>query len=556
MRLPIKRTYNFDKETKWLVYDFGGGTFDVALLQIGEREMNVLDNEGDNFLGGMDIDHLIIEKLIAPKLASLLNEPKLLQKFKEPNNSYQKLYYELLFRAEEAKKELSIFESTEIEVDFPQKNLYCTIEITRSNFNEIIAPIVEDTITFCNNILKNNGLLNNDIEKIIMVGGSTLIPYVKNEVSKKLNIPIDTSVDPTSAVGLGAAYYAGNKPKTTLTTEQDTLGYTDLKNTDTSKNHFEIFYQKNSQDLEELIAVNTPENFKGFYRIIRKDGGYDTGLVKTNGAIDSFVDLIKEEINIFELKIFDENQNEIYQSSAITIHQGKYNIKGQLLPSDICLEIDDLEFNITRLEAIFLKNSVLPVKKTLYKSASKTVVKGSNETIQINIVEGDDRGLPSSGLSIGFIEISGTELTEDLIKGTDIELEIAISESRDINIGVYLNACDQEFSNTFTPTERYISSSKMNNEMKIVVDSLDEALRKKDQTNTPKLQMLREQLIELQIQLSHLAEDDVTDAKFKIDNLKRTYIKEFDELTRHKDLNKDISEYHLELLRIKRTIEQ
>ncbi len=541
-----------DTQKKWLIYDFGGGTFDVALLQINEREMNVLDNEGDNFLGGMDLDNLIIEKLLIPKLELLLNETKLWDKFKAPENPYQKLYFELLFRAEEAKKELSRFESTEIDIDYPEKDIYTSIEITRAQFNTLLAPLVTHTIDFAKKILANNGLDNTAIEKVIMVGGTTLIPFVRQEVEKHLGIPIDTSVDPTAAVGIGAAYYAGNKTSTIVKNEENE-NKDDILSTPTTKKTFEVFYQKNSKDLEELIAIAIEENIEGYYRITRKDGGFDTGLIALEGSINKFVDLVAGEVNAFELKIFDRNQSVIYSNDTIKIHQGKYNIQGQLLPNDICLEIDDIQYNTTRLEAIFKKNSVLPLKKTLYKSASKTILKGDTGKIQINIVEGDDNGLPSSGLSIGYIEISGADLQQDLIKGTDIELNIAISESRDIDVTIFLNACEQEFTNTFKPTERYISTSKMANEMNVVVQQIETELQKnsEDYTLLAKFNKIRESLIELQIELSLLADTDVTDAKFKIDNQKRALIQSFDQLTRHKDLNTDIATYNLKVEEVK-----
>ena len=547
-----EKKLSIEEEKKWLIYDFGGGTFDVALLQINQREMKVLDNEGDNFLGGMDLDNLIIEKLLIPELEKAFEETNLWDKFKKPGNPYQKLYFELLFRAEEAKKELSRFESTEIDIDFPEKDIYTSIEIKRDDFNALLAPLVTDTINFAHGILERNNLSNTDIERIIMVGGSTLIPYVQQRVENDLKIKIDTSVDPTAAVGIGAAYYAGTKASTITETAELPSSKDGERSSNLEKQRFEIFYEKNTKDLEELVAITVEDGFEGYYRIMRKDGGFDSGLVSVEGNINCFVDLTKGEINIFELQILDKDQQIIHRDT-IKIHQGKYNVQGQLLPNDICLEIDDLQYHVTRLEAIFKKNSVLPLRKTLYKSASKTILKGSEDKIQINIVEGDDNGLPSSGLSIGYIEISGKELEDDLIKGTDIELDIALSESRDIDITVFLAACEQEFTNTFRPTERYISSSKMENEMRIAVQNIEKEFKKnsEDYHLMAKFNKIREALLELQIELSLLMDDDVTDAKFKIDNQKRALVKEYDGLTRHKDLNSDIDEYHHNLKRVK-----
>ncbi|WP_299711962.1 Hsp70 family protein [uncultured Tenacibaculum sp.] len=533
---------DIQEKKKWLIYDFGGGTFDVALIEIDDREINVLDNEGDNFLGGLDIDNLIVEKILVPFLEQELNEMNLWQQFKETDNKYQKLYYELLFKAEEAKKELTIFENVEIEIDYPEEDIYETVEITRNQFNNLIAPLVERTISFSKQVLTNNNLNSSDIERIVMVGGTTLIPYVRENVKAQTDIIVDTSVDPTAAVGIGAAFYAGSKPKT-IKKSETIIAETDQK--ENIGNNFQVFYEKSSNDEEELINVKNTNKVSGYYRITRLDGGFDTGMIAFDKDIFAYVDLLEGTVNSFELKIFDKNQSELYSSRDIKISQGKYNVKGQLLPQAICLEIDDIEYGETRLEAIFTKNSILPLKKVIYKTASKTIVKGSDDLLQINIVEGDDNGLPSSGLTIGFIEISGKDLTEDLIKGTDIEIEIKMSESRDIHVNVFLSLTDQEFKNTFTPTERYISRSKIDKDLYVVIENLDkELLNHGDNYELlSKFKKIRDNLIELQIELTLLSDNDTTDKKFSIDNKKRELINQYDLLTRHVILDEEISNY-------------
>lgn len=555
-----KNNLELSDTKKWLIYDFGGGTFDVALLEINQREMNVLDNEGDNFLGGMDIDNLIIEKLLVPKLEPILNETKLLDKFKEPNNPLQKLYFELLFRAEEAKKELSRFETTEIDIDYPDKDIYTSVEVSRADFNNLLAPLVEHTINFSKKILNNNNLANTDVEKIIMVGGSTLIPYVREQVQNNLNIAIDTSVDPTAAVGIGAAYYAGTKISTLKQEKISQPTSTTTAATSEKQPLVNLIFEKNTKDAEELIAFTLHKPTQGFYRITRKDGGYDTGLVTLENHVNVFVDLLEGQVNTFNLKIYNTQQEVLFSTDDIHINQGKYNIQGQLLPNDICLEIDDIQYSVTRLEAIFNKNTVLPLKKTIYKSASKTILKDSDEKLQINIVEGDGNGLPSSGLSIGYIEITGKQLEQDLIKGTDIELNISVSESRDIDVDIFLTSCDQEFSNSFKPTERYISSSKMENEIRVVTQKIEQEKAKPEYAENyellQKFKTIEHALIELQIQLTLLADTDVTDAKFKIDNEKRSLIQQFDLLTRHKELDNDIEEYKTSVLAVKQSLSE
>ncbi|WP_298504979.1 Hsp70 family protein [uncultured Maribacter sp.] len=545
-----KNNLQLEEEKKWLVYDYGGGTFDVALLQIDEREMNVLDNEGDNFLGGMDFDNLIIEKLVIPQLEKELKEENLWEKFKQKENTYQKLYFELLYRAEEAKKELSRFETTEIEIDIDDKDFYTSITINRKDFNSLIEPSVQRTITLAKKILESNGCRAKDIEKVILVGGSTLIPYVKERIQSSLGIEIDSSVEPTAAVGIGAAYYAGTKIAQIEETKQEPS----INPIISATPEYEIIYQKNSQDIEELISVIPPENIaNGSYRITRLDGGFDTGLVTITDEISCFVDLLEGQKNRFNLKIYEPNGTLVYENNNITIIHGKYNIQGQLLPHDICLEIDDIDYGVTRLEAIFNKNAVLPLKRTIYKTATKNILLGSEEKLQINIVEGDDGSLPSSGLSIGFIEISGGKLEKDLIKGTDIEIDISVSESRDIDVTIFLSSCEQEFRDSFKPTQRSISISKIEKEIYTALNNIEKEIKNNDGEYEllAKFQKIRESLIELQIELSLCNENDSTDTKFKIDNNKQILIKEFDQLTRFKALDSNISEYQLKLAMVK-----
>ena len=540
-----KSNSNISDTKKWLIYDFGGGTFDVALLEINDREINIIDNEGDNFLGGLDIDNLIVEKIIVPYLEKEFSEKDLWIQFKETDNVYQKLYFELLFKAEEAKKELSIFESVEIEIEYLEKNFYETIEISRDSFNKLIEPLIKRTIDFSKEVLLNNNLNSEEIESILMVGGTTLIPYVKEQLFENTGIIIDTSVDPTAAVSIGAAYYAGNKPSVIKETIADE---THLKTEDKKKeDEFTFFYEKSSNDDEELIHIKNIFNKEGYCRIVRLDGGFDTGMIALEKDVFCYVDLLEREINNFELKIFNAKREMVFTNNAIKISQGKYNVKGQLLPQDICIEIDDLEHRETRLDAVFRKNTILPLKKMLYKTASKTILKNSEDFIQINIVEGDDNGLPSSGLTIGYIEVSGKQLTEDLIKGTDIEIEITMSESRDITVNIFLSSTEQEFKNKFTPSKRYISKLKIEKELYTAIANLEDELKKHGDNYDllAKFKSIKDSLIELQIELTYLSEKDSTDKKFSIDNQKRELIKKYDALTRHLILDDQITEYNL-----------
>ncbi|AUC77699.1 Hsp70 family protein [Olleya sp. Bg11-27] len=543
--LAFANQSNLDIESSknWIVYDFGGGTFDVALVEVNDRELKVIDNEGDNFLGGADFDNLIVEKIIVPQIEAKANITNLWKDIKAKSSQYKGLYFELLKKAEEAKKELSIYPETEIEIDidFEDTNLFDQIVITRGQFEAVISSKVEQTITFIKKVISQNQLINSQIERLILIGGSTYVPLIKERIKEETGILVDSSIDPTSAVVDGAAYFAGSKP--TSVEETSVVQKEDVSPIDT-----QIFYEQNTRDLEELITCKVDgNNLK--YRITRTDGGYDSG-IKTieNNGFSEFVPLLKGQLNRFKIQVLDTDLNPLKSINTVAINQGSYNVLGQPLPIDICMEIDDIEASATRLEQIFRKGSILPLKKKIYKTASKSILKGSDANLIINIVEGQSKGLPSSGLSIGYIEFTGKDLEEDLIKGTDIEIELEITESRDLKINVYLQACDQEFKNVFSESERTISIGKINMEINAVLSDVEHLIKEQvayeNFEYSSKLEQLRIGLIEIQIETTLIDEDDVSDKKYQLDDIKRKLIQEFDSLTRNKVIALEIEEYN------------
>ena len=283
-------------EKKWLVYDFGGGTFDVALVKIDERELKVIDHKGNNFLGGVDLDTLFVEKIICPKIESQTNETKLWEKMVTGNDStYKKLYFELLFKAEEAKKELSLKDRTNIEIDFDDLDISMDIDISKSEFETIVKPKFEESFQLTSKLIAENGLHFSDIERIILVGGTTYIPYIRQELFNKTSVLVDTTIDPTTAVVLGATYYAGSKPSEI---EEKEVQIIDSKEVNID---IDVIFEPHSKDTEELIAGIFKTPFDGFYRITRSDGGFDTGLIRVNQKIAEFVPLLEKATNVFSL---------------------------------------------------------------------------------------------------------------------------------------------------------------------------------------------------------------------------------------------------------------
>jgi len=190
-----------DDERTIAVYDLGGGTFDVSILKITNGIFEVLSTNGDTYLGGDDFDRLIIQHWLQEKGIS-----------EEELHNNKQLAQTLRLIAEEAKKHLSSNEVFEFTLPDPTTHnsplTTPNLRLTTHDFNLLIQPLIDKTITSCANALKDAGLTTTDIDTIVMVGGSTRVPAVKNAVSTFFGKPVNDSVNPDEVVALGAAIQA------------------------------------------------------------------------------------------------------------------------------------------------------------------------------------------------------------------------------------------------------------------------------------------------------------------------------------------------------------
>lgn len=534
------------KDGQWLVYDLGGGTFDVALIKINDGEMKVLDHEGDNFLGGADFDNMIVEKILIPKICQEYSFTNLEEEMKSATGKYNAKYYVLLRRAEEAKITLSSKTSAEIVVDgFEDEEgneVDMEVVITRSEFNDLIKQNIDGTIDMIKKIVTRNSLKPNDIQFTLMVGGSTYIPYVRTRVEEVLQIPVNCEIDPTTAVAVGAAYYAATKPKEIKKEEGQ------KKNSSIS---IKASYNKASKEKEELFAARVTGNVDNLsYRIIRQDGGYDSGLKKMSDRINEDLPLVDGAYNFFTLTVYD-SQNNIVETDLepIGINSG-FGISGQPIPEDICLEVDDLDNpGKTRLKLIFQKNSILPLRSNAISfPLNKGMIKGNdNDFIFINVLEGSQHSLPEANKGIGFMEIRGTQLKRDIAKGSDIEISISISESRDITISAYLNMADQEFKQTFNPKARHTPIEFLKEQVidlsNKLEDEIQEATEKEDYETASTLNKLKKEMDQVNNDTENLTNDDVTDKRYQLEDKKRKIAQEIDAATKNKRIQQVKAHY-------------
>lgn len=521
-------------EGQWLVYDLGGGTFDAALVKMADGDMRVIDHEGDNYLGGLDFDTLLIDEIIIPYLQSKGDFTNLSDDLKTKGGRLEKSYYELLYKAEEAKIQISASEVAEVELELEDDNGWereYLIPITRAAFESVIADKIEGTIQLLRDLLERNQLTPGEVRQIVLVGGSTYIPYVRRRLSETLQIPVNIKVDPTTAVAVGAAFYAGTKTRQTTDAVSES---TSNAAAGPARIQVKAAYQKTSQEAREYFTAALSGEWKGMqYRITREDGGFDSGLKSTDERIAELLPLVKDAFNTFHLRFFDQYQNAVASDApAIGIMHGKFNLHGQPLPNDICIEVDDIENKTTRLEPVFEKNSILPLRKTLIRTISRTIEKGSNDSLIINVVEGRQGATPASCLPLGVIEIKGKEIPFNLVKGSDVEITLELSESRDLKVNAYLAMTGQEYQNVFNPSERHVLLDKLRVEVRdLLRDAHRELIRLESSERyelAARVKKIEDELTDLNTRLRTLRDTDLGDQKYQIEEQKRRLAQSLD----------------------------
>lgn len=537
---------------KWLVYDLGGGTFDVAIVEITEDSMKIIDHEGNNFLGGIDIDSLIVQNVLIPQIANTEGLTNLANSLKTNPESAenQGVFNRLLFYAEQMKIELSSYKESFVDAYIPNElneQVEIELNLTRTQLDTLMEKPIDLTIDLIQLLLKKNHLQTTDFNDIILVGGSTYSPFVRQQIESKLGLKPNVNTDPTTAIVIGAANYASNKISSL---KED---FANDVVADKTKITLSPIYEKSTRETNELVLFSVKDDLIGkFIRIIRSDNGFDSGLVKLDSKTRIIVDLKSSSENYFNGELYDENGKSLEPNAcSFSISQGQYKIDGQPLPHDISIELDDLEYNETKLECIFQKNSILPLSKTIYRTVSKNLlISNKEDELIITLLEGNQGASPSSNQRIGTISIKPSEIDKNIIKNMEIAINVSISESRDIAISAHISSLDFEIEDIFSPHSKSVSVTRLKEDLTFLLYKA-----RKNQTEAVQFEQFERAADFLKIvsdiedALTQLNDGmSTSDSKYHIEERKRQISVRYDELTLNKRLIDAVEKYQSEKL--------
>jgi molecular chaperone DnaK len=399
---------------KWLVYDLGGGTFDASLLETRDGFLRVVGHEGDNFLGGRDIDWAIVDWA----LASLEKAQGV--KVSRADSAQAGAVRKLKLAAEEAKIELGRAAETALVLPALLDGISLDLSFDRGMLQSLAAPLVERSIAVCKRLLARHGVGAGELKRVVLVGGPTAMPFLRRMVAEELGAPIGDGLDPMTLVAQGAALFAATAGLDARPARVD----------DRPSAKLQLHYPAVSSDLRPHVIGRVAERGPGAapasVRLVRDDGGFssDEGRLDGEGAFVLSVELLPRKASSFKIEARAADGAAVVVSpSSITIVQG-LTITDPPLSRSIGVALAN-----DTVQVYFERGAPLPARRTFVHNTVESVAKGSGECVlRIPMVQGE---LPRAHLCrlVGSLEIRGTELSSSLPTGSPVEVTLEVDRS-------------------------------------------------------------------------------------------------------------------------------
>ena len=444
--------YNFKhkiKDGKIVVFDFGVGSFDAALVKAEEGIINVIDTEGDYYLGGKNLDFAIVDEIILP----YIQEKFVIDSILADDTKKQILRNAMKFYAEETKVKLSfngthnIFselrdipgeddEGEEFELD---------ITVTQEEITKVLSPVFQKAVNVCLNLLVRNNLKGSSLLSLILVGGNTYSPVLRQMLEEQVCKP-DTSLDPTTVSSKGAALYASTVELSDEIKEQTR---------DKTKIQLEIGFEAVTTETGEFVTLKIlddktereiPE--KVFAIISRGDNSWTSGKFEVGSVGEVLeIQLIGHGTNNFEIVLFDGIGNQMQcEPSAFSIIQSGGFLQ---IPYNIGIEQKDKQTGkiIFRTIKGLEKNQRLPAVGTIngIKTVKEIRPGVESDYIKIPIYQGEHNAEGTRAIyneHVADIQINGADLPCLLPKHSDIDLTIKVDVSQRISVLAYFPTID------------------------------------------------------------------------------------------------------------------
>lgn len=443
------------KDGKWLVFDFGGGTFDAALVKVEDGILTVFDTEGDNYLGGKNLDEAVVNKILIPSL----KEDYALSSYETTEWKQKALMDALKGPAEEMRIALSFADSADYSTydrnlnlgqDDNGEEIDLEITITKDQLIDAVGEQYKKAVGICKNLLERNGLTGKDLTSLILVGGPTYSPIIRDMLREEVTPNVDASINPMTAVARGAALYAS--------TIDANINEAEIKKEAKSEVVFlQVGYESTSVEASEWVSIKIDKEKTGnncpnelSIELQRTDGAWrsDRTSVDTSGnVIEAF--LLEGKPNTFKVKAYNRQGNavEIFPSE-FTIIQG-VKVGAAPLPYNIGIAV----YNDVKKRAVFFpakgleKNKPLPAVGVMGdKKTTQALRPGvSTDVLSIPIYQSaiDAEGKTAALYTrIANVVVTGDEVEHLIPENSNVEITLHVDSSEMMTMEVYFPSVD------------------------------------------------------------------------------------------------------------------
>ncbi len=515
---PVAAAYAYGVKSKakdgyWIVFDFGGGTFDAALLKIEEGIFRVISTEGDNYLGGKNIDFAIVDEILLPYFKDNYQIDEILRDDEKLNIFRNKF--------KDKAEQLKISLSTKTEEDlisqlgenFGSDDLGNPFEfdltITREQLNKVQEPFFQRATDITKELLNRNHLKGNQINALILVGGPTLTPLLREMLKEQVTNNVDTSVDPLTVVAKGAALYASSINRETITPD-----------TNNNSIELEINYDASTVETDVLINVkikniNNLNGEKIFAEIYRSDGAWNSSKIQLDSKARLFDLLLNEGTNHFEVKTTDSKGNYVNCTPSdftirCVIDGATGTGQGATLPFFYGIEIKNKRTERMEFEPLkgLEKDRELTSKGITGVSNGRTTSSQirpgmKQDFLRIPIYQGNNNAKGSRAIyneHVFDLEISGEDLPALLPEGSTFDLTIQLDRNESISGKAYFHKIEYQHEFSVDKEHRILIPAiyKIESEFKDGFRIIREIENAKVLSDTNKLIELKNSLLELQ----------------------------------------------------------
>lgn len=446
----------------WLVFDLGGGTFDVALLRVDGGVQQVVDTEGDSYLGGKDIDYALVDTILIPYVKKHFKVDKILASEKKA----AMLREALKGYAESAKVQLSTAPCAEILSDLGElgsddtgKEIELDLTITREMANPIMEPFFKKAVAICQKILQRNNLDGNQLTKLILVGGPTYSPYLRQMLMEEVSPNVDASVDPMTAVAKGATLYAATRdiPADLMTAP------------DADAIEIEMHYDTMSTDLIAFLAIKVKDKrvmTEGMtVEVVRGDGAWSSGKVpyEDSGIV---IDLLLAEhtANNFTVRFANGfGYNVKVSPNNLTVLHG-LQVSAAPLPYHIGFGVWDEEDNRQEFVPFGGLEKGKPVPAHGVANGRKTTMRlvPNDESTFLKIPVYQAASYVTNSPAdlyehVADLIITGKDIEHEIPAGTEVEVQVSVDSSEMMNFEIYVPKTEESIEKTLDTTPRFNS---------------------------------------------------------------------------------------------------